>query len=326
MQRLILAGAFALAATTLAAQPNPFKVPKGAIKAASISYTMSGDATGTASVAFDGDRMVRKQSGTMKMMGKTTNTETWSLITPDSMYTADLGKKQGTVAPNVMPHFAKAYDELDGAGKKRLHQNLQDMGSMLAQSIGFAGMTAGEKTGTRTYAGQECEERTMGSFSVCTMTKAPITLHSKGTLICFNFEETATAVNIGAAPAEAFAVPAGIAWKADAHLQQPDSMARGYVMYLASQQLADSIAKAKSELAAAQAKSGGSTEMTPEQKASMQQACEVMKNFDLGKALADATGQMAKEVADAAKRAATDAAKEKATGKIKGLFGKPKIP
>jgi len=322
MRRLLLTATLAVAAVSLSAQPNPFKVQKSPIKSAAVTYALTGDATGTASMALDGDRMAHRQSGTMKMMGKTSTTETWSLVTPDSMYNADLAKKQGTVAPNPLPYFAQAYDDLDGAGKKRLHQNMQDMGSMLAQAFGFAGLKAGDKVGTKTYAGQECEERTMGNFSVCSMTKAPIALHTQFSLMCFAFEETATEVKLGTSPADAFTVPAGITWKPDPHLQKPDSMAKGYVLYLASQQLADSIAKAKAELHAAEAKAGGKPpERTPEQKAGMQQACDAIKSFDLGKVMADATSQMAKEFADAAKRAA----KEKATGKIKGLF-KPKIP
>lgn len=326
MRRLLLTAALAVAASSLAAQPNPFKVQKSSIKSALVTYALTGDVTGTASVALDGDRMAHRQTGTTKMMGKTSTTDTWSLVTPDSMFNADLAKKQGTVSPNPLPYFAQAYEDLDGDGKKRFHQNMQDMGSMLGQAFGFAGLKAGAKMGTKTYAGQECEERTMGSFSVCTMAKAPITLHSKGSLVCFTFEETATEVKLGTPPADAFTVPAGITWKPDPHLQKPDSMAKGYILYLASQQLADSLAKAKAQLQAAQAQVGGKPpELTPEQKAGMQQACDAIKTFDLGKVMADATGQMAKELIDAAKKAAMDAAKQKAKSGIKGLF-KPKIP
>jgi hypothetical protein len=58
----------------------------------------------------------------------------------------------------------------------------------------------------------------------------------------------------------------------------------------------------------------------------MQQACETLKNMDVGKMIADASNQMLKGMADAAKRAATDAAKNAAENKVKGMFKKPKIP
>ena len=331
MHRLLLPAALLVAAAPLAAQPNPFKVSKSGIKGAQVTYTLSGDITGTAMVASDGDRMVHRQTGTMKMMGKTSTTDSWTLITPDSTYTADLTKKQGTVMPNLLPAMAQAYDDLDGAAKKRLHENMQDMGSMLSRMFNLSGVNAGEKLGSKTYAGQQCEERKFGPILVCTMNKAPITLHTQMGLACFNFEETATEVKLAAPPADAFTAPAGLTWKADTHIQKPDSMARGFVLYLSSQQLADSLAKAKAQLQAAQTQassgaSGKPSEMTPEEKAQMQQACEMIKNFDMGKAIADATNSMMKEIAEAAKRQAVESAKEAATSKIKGLFKKPKIP
>jgi len=323
MSRVALVAALAIAAVPLSAQANPFKVAKPGLKTLAVTYSLTGDIAGTATVAMDGDRMVRRQTSTMKMMGKTSSSDSWTLVTPDSSYMADLTKKQGTVMPNMLPIMARAYDGLDGDAKKRMHQNMQDMSSMLSRAFGLSSINSGEKIGTKTYAGQECEEKKFGSFSVCTMTKAPVMLHSQGSLVCMNFEETATAVSLGAPPADAFTPPAGITFTPDPHLQQPDSMARAFVGYLSSQQLSDSLAKAKQELAAAQAKSGGDpAKMTPEQQASFQQACDAMKNFDMGTVMAGAGDAMKKAMADAAKNAAKDAA----SSKLKGLFHKPKIP
>jgi hypothetical protein len=329
MHRLLVSAVLAAVAIPVSAQPNPFKQSKPGIKAVQVSYTLSGDLTGTALLASDGERTIHKQNGTMKMMGKSTTTDTWSLTTPDSTYSADLTKKQGLVMPNMLGKMAEAYDDLDGSGKKRLHQNVQDMGAMLSRMFNLSGINAGEKLSTKTYAGQECEERKFGPMTVCTMNKAPIMLHSQMSLMCFNLEETATEVKLASPPGDLFAPPAGVVWKQDANLQKPDSVAKGFVLYMASQQLADSLAKAKAELAAAQAKAGDSgkpPELTPEQQAGMQQACEKLKNFDMGKALADAGNQAMKEIAEAAKRQAIESAKEATTSKIKGLFKKPKIP
>lgn len=329
MRHLVLTAVLSAIALPAAAQQNPFKLPKARIGSAAVTYSLTGDNAGSATLAFDGDRMARRQTSTMKMMGKTTNTAEWTLTTPDSTWRANLTKKTGTVAPNLLPFMAKAYDDLNGAGKKRLHQNMEDMASMLSQGFGLANINSGEKLGTRSYAGQECQEKKFGSFTVCTMTKAPIMLHTQGSLICFNFEETATEVRLGSAPGDAFAPPPGITFQPDRHLEHPDSMAKGFVGYLASQQLADSIAKGKAELAAAKAKqeqAGQPTKLTPEQEAQMQKGCEMLKNFDLGKAISDATDQLMKEMADAAKRAAVDAAKNAATSKINGFFKKIRIP
>jgi len=315
-----------------AAQPNPFKLPKSGVKGGIVvSYALTGDLSGTAFVASDGERLVHRQTGTLKLMGKASSNDNWVLTTPDSTYRVDLSKKQGTVAPNLLPSLATAYDELDGAAKKRLHQNMEDMGAMLSRAFYLAGLNGGEKLSSKSYAGQECEERQFGPMRICTMNKAPILLHSQLSLVCMNFEETATEVKLGAPPADAFTPPAGVSWTADSHLQKPDSMARGFVLYLSSQQLADSIAKAKQEVQAAEGQAHVAAgqqppKPTPEQQAQMQQACEMLKNFDVGKVMAQATNQMAKEMADAAKRAAVDAAKNAGTNKLKGLFKKPKIP
>ncbi len=101
--------------------------------------------------------------------------------------------------------------------------------------------------------------------------------------------------------------------------------------YLASQQLTDSLAKAKAELQAAPAqnpgqKPGEMPKMTPEQEASMQKACDTMKNFDVGKVIADAANDAMKQMAAQAKQAAIDAGKNAVTQKIQGVFKKPKIP
>ena len=329
MRHFILLAGLGLASVPAAAQQNPFKPQKAGIKNAQVTYTMSGDMSGSSMLAVDGDRSARRATSTTKMMGKTSTSDTWTLTTPDSIYTADLTKKKGVVAPNLVPFMAKAYDDLDGTSKKRLHQNMQDMASVMSKAFGLSSLNSGEKTGTKTYAGQECEEKKFGGFEICTMTKAPIMLHTKASIICINYEETATDVKLGSVSADAFAAPAEVVFTPAANMAKADSTAIGFVNYMASQQLADSLAKAKADMEAAQAQPGSGGEpakLTPEQQASMQKACETMKNLDVGKMIADASNQWMKSVADAAKNAAVDAAKNAAADKVKGIFKKPKIP
>lgn len=324
MRRLWLSALAAVVTLPLAAQKNPFKPTRLGIPGAQVTYSLTGDIAGTATLALDPGRMARRQTSTMKMMGKTVATDTWILTTEDSSYNVDMTKKEGTVGPNILPHLAQAYDNLDGDGKRRFHENAKDMASILARGFGANTVSdLGEKTGKKTYAGQECEERQLGSFSVCAMNKAPIALHAQGKLLCLAFEETATAVDVSAPGGDAFARPAGITWTPNKYLQNADSMATGYVLYLSSQQLSDSLAKAKAQLA--EAPSAAGSQPTAEQQAAMQQTCDMIKNLDIGKAIADATANMGKEIANALKRAAVDAAKNAATSKIRGLF-KPRIP
>jgi len=332
MTRLALAAALALVASPLLAQDNPFKLPKNKVNAVDVTYAYSGDMQGTAERAISKDRVATHETTTSKFFGKTTNTDRWSLVTPDSAYTVDLTRKTGIRRPNMMPYMEKAYDDLDGASKQRLHQNMHDMAQMLAQAFGTQALAGGEKTQgeTKTYAGEKCVERSFASFSVCSMQDAPaIPLHMQGDILCVNFEETATAVKRSEPPAAAFAPPPGITFQDDTNLAvKPDSMARGFVNYLASQQLADSIAKAKAEMAK-QAPAGDTSsgekprELTPEEKEQQRAACEKLKNFDLGKAMADAGKSVVNEAVNEAVQEKKAEARNDAKQKIKGLLKKP---
>ena len=308
------------------AQPNPFKLPKNTVKA-QITYQLGGDQKGTAETAIDGDRFMAKSTGTMKMMGKEQKSSTWTLMTADSMYSVDLDKKEGFVAPNLMGLYAKAYDGLDGAGKKRFHSNMQDMGAMMSKVFDVNSFSSmGEKLGDETIAGEACENRKFGMFEICAMKKAPrLALRSRGDLLCFRMEQTATSVSLGAPPASAWEPPGGVKYKPMLGPQNPDSAAQAMVSYLASQQLADSIAAAKAELEKAKAEAaakGQPTEMTAEQKEQAKQACEFIKNVDVSSVMANIATAMKQALVNAA----GDAAKNAATSKIKGLFKKPKIP
>ncbi len=333
MKRLALVAALAVAAAPLLAQDNPFKPPKSKVSAIEINYAYAGDMQGTAERAISKDKVVSHEVTTSKFFGKTTNTDSWNMSTPEWSYTADLTKKSGVKRPNVLPYMEKAYDDLDGTSKKRLHQNMQDMAQMISRAFGSQTLWSGDKTGaTMTYAGEKCEERTFGGFSVCSMQAAPsIPLHVKGSLFCVDFEETATAVKKGEPPASSFEPPPGVTFQQDTNMANPDSLARGFVNYLASQQLADSIAKAKAEMAKQPTASDTSTtsgtgeqkELTPEEKAQQREACEALKNFDLGKTMANAGKSLVNEAVNEAVQEKKAEARNDAKNKIKGLLKKP---
>ena len=331
MKRLALGAVLGLLASSAAAQQNPFKLPKNNTPVA-VEYSYTGDMQGTGQRAISHDRVMQLQTTTGKFFGKKSTMDSWTLSTPDSSYSADLTKKTGVAGPNVLPHMAKAYDDLDGASKQRLHQNMQEMVQMISRAFGTQAMWSDEKVATKTYAGEKCDERTFGSFSICSMQSAPaVPLHVSGSLMCVDYEETATAVKKGDPPASDFAPPAGITFRTDTNLANPDSMARGFVKYLASQELADSIAKAKSEMAKQSNASNASTtnapprELTPEEREQQRKACEALKNFDLGKAMSDATKQVFSEAVHEAVQEKKAEAKEDAKQKIKGLFKKPHL-
>ncbi|HEX3274929.1 MAG TPA: hypothetical protein VHR43_08755 [Gemmatimonadales bacterium] len=338
MKRLAVVAALALVASPLMAgslvgQSNPFKLPKNKINNIEVSYAYAGDMQGTASRAISKDRIVSREQTTSKFFGKTTTTDSWHLFTPEATYSADLVKKTGVKQPNMLPYMEKAYDNLDGTSKQRLHQNMKDMAQMISQAFGTQALSAAEKGEIKTYAGEKCEEHSFGGFSVCSMQDAPaVPLHMQGNLLCVNFEQTATSVKKAEPPASDFEPPAGITFAEDTNLASPDSMARGFVSYLASQQLADSIAKAKAEMAKQQQQSQASAtdaggekprELTPEEKEQQRQACEALKNFDLGKTMANAGKSVVNEAVNEAVQEKKAEVRNDAKNKIKGLIKKP---
>lgn len=328
--RITAAAPFVLALVfvqPLAAQQNPFKVPHSR-QSIQVDYAFAGNMQGTGQRIVSGDRILSHQTTTGKFFGKTSTQDTWSLMTPDSMYNADLVKKTGTRGPNMLPAMARAYDGLDGAAKQRLHQNMQDMAQMISRAFGAGTVLTGEKGETKTYAGEKCEERTFGSFSICNMEGTAVPLHVSGSLLCVDFEQTATAVRRSAPPASAFDPPAGVTFT-DAVMYNADSLARGYVTYLSSQELADSLAKARAQLAASPqgASAGGSAaaprQPTPEERAQQRQACEALKNFDLGKEMSAATHRVVDDAVKEALKEKQNQVESGAKDKIKGFIRRP---
>jgi hypothetical protein len=287
------------------AQQNPFQLALKNLPATTVDYTMGGDMTGTGRATSGGDRMASTQTVTGKFFGKSSTSTTWSLTDPEVIWSADLTKKSGTKTVNPLPMMAKAYDELDASGRARFHDNMRSMMQFVTRALPGIPLE-GQKKGTRTIAGESCEVTTMGSFTFCTMPQLPVTLYSSGSMLCVNFEQTATAVT-RSTDAALMEPPAGIKWSEELDRPRADSAARAWVQQLASKELADSLAKARADYEAAT--EGGEPQMTPEQQKEM---CEALKNFNLGKAMKNAFGNAFK-----------DAAKESLKGGLRGLIRRP---
>lgn len=292
------------AALPAAAQTNPFKFPLRALPAYTVEYRYSGDMTGTGRATSGGDRMASTQTVTAKFFGKSSTTSSWSLTDPEVIWNADLDKKKGTKMVNPLPSMAKAYDELDGAGKARFQENIQSMSAFVTRALPGTPFE-GKTTGTKTIAGESCTVNQFGTFTFCTMDKAPVALYSAGSLLCVDFEQTATSVT-RSTDATLFEPPAGIKWTEELDRARADSSARAWIQQLASKELADSLAAAKAKAKEAGAQEG---QMTPEQQ---KQMCDALKNFDLGKAMSNAF-----------KNAMADAGKNALKSGLRGLIKRP---
>jgi hypothetical protein len=294
----------------LAAQVNPFKPGGGAVHSAVIAYTLSGSLSGTEELALDGDRMVRRGSTSMRVFGRTVTSESVVLSTHDSVYSVDLTKKTGFVLPNYGPYLADEYDRLSGKQKKQLQQNLELAAQTMGQAFGMGNIAqANQAVGQETVAGQTCDLRKFGDWSVCALAADPrITLKASGEIMCMEMNTVASSATINqGVPADEFALPAGVSWSPrDTSLSRdPKATAKEMLQMLSSEELRDSLLAAQKKMTAAE-DSAGVREMTPEER---EQSCAQLReayHVDLGAAFMHALGNMAES---AAKTAAENALK-----------------
>ena len=319
----LLAGVVCLAAP--ASAQNPFKI-KTASKPVSVTSAVTGSMTGTAQYAATKDKFMRHSTTTGKFFGKTTTTESWSLYTPEMIYTADLTEKTGHKTPNMFPVMAREYDKLSGAEKERLVQNMKDMSQLFAQAFGASGFAGEDKGTTATYAGETCVEHSYGAFSSCVLKDAPqIPLHESGSMFCVDYEQTATAVTWGNPSAGALDLPAGITFVEDSAVTaQSDSMARTMVRYLASQELSDSLAAAKAKAQEQHASAGSDQSSEPAQGMSKED-CEKLRDLDFGTMLANSFNSVVTEAVNEAMKEKEAEMKNNAKNKIKSVIKKPKL-
>ena len=140
--------------------------------------------------------------------------------------------------------------------------------------------------------------------------------------LCVNFEETATKVSRASDPT-LFEPPAGIKWTENLDRARADSAARAMVGQLSSQAMADSLAKAKAELAKASAQTNNGAaapEMTAEQK---KQMCDAIKNFSLSTAMNNAMKSALNDLKNEAIKGAAEGAANKVRRGLGGLIRRP---
>ncbi len=314
MSRIMLSAtllAAAVAVRPAGAQGNPFQARYDALPAITVTYSYTGDMSGSGKTTADNRRLASWTAVSGKFFGKSSNDTTWSLSTPDTIWNADLDKKTGTVSVNPLPAMHQAYDNLDGDSKTRFHANVAAMAQFVTQALKGIPL-GGQPKEMKTIAGESCELTSLGMFSFCTMKTAPIVLYSSGSILCVHYEETATTVT-HTADASLFQVPDHIKWSQLLDKARADSMAGAWVKYLASKELSDSIAKARQEY---EKKAAGNDQaqatptpgdtaqqISPEDQKKM---CDALKNYSLSTALNDAWKSFLKESAQNAGRAAAD--------------------
>jgi hypothetical protein len=239
----------------LAAQQNPFRPSAGSVKSALVQYALTGDENGTEELASTADRRAIRTNGTTRVFGKDIKVNRLEIDTRDSSYRVDLDKKEGYRTASGTTVMALEYDKLSEGEKARFQANMRELASVFAQAFGPGAIgAAGDVKGRETVAGQTCELRQMGTFTVCTPPGAPdIPLRVQGEVFCLRINKVATtAVFNGTVPPDRFALPADVKWKGGEREAMSEDDARKFIHYMASQEVADSLAKARVQLQAAQ--------------------------------------------------------------------------
>jgi hypothetical protein len=283
-----LAGLASLAtlASTVAAPQNPFRPSSGSVKSALVQYALTGDENGSEELVFTADRRATRTNSTTRVFGRDTKANRLEIDTRDSSYRVDLDKKEGyrTASPTAV--MADEYDKLSASEKERFQSNMRELASVFTQAFG-AGSLSGvaEVRGREMVAGQACEVHQLGNFTVCTLLGAPeVPLRLQGELFCLRVNKVASTATLNAAvPPERFALPADIKWKSADHDAMSAADARRFVRQMASQEVSDSLAKAREQVKAAQdsararAQAGGTQPSDSLSAAQREQMCKTMR-------------------------------------------------
>ena len=221
------------------------------------------------------------------------------------IWNADLDKKKGTKMVNPLPSMAKAYDELDGAGKARFQENIQSMAAFVTRALPGTPFE-GKTTGTKTIAGESCDREAVRRLHLLHHGQGAGRALQRGVDVLRQLRadrhQRVALHRCNAASSR----PRASSGPRTSTGPRADSSARAWIQQLASKELADSLAAAKAKAKEAGA---GEGEMTPEQQ---KQMCDALKNFDLGKAMSNAF-----------KNAMADAGKNALKSGLRGLIKRP---
>lgn len=201
----------------LAGNNNPWerKLP---FEKATIQYTLSGTEKGTETMYIRdyGKDTASYHKGVNTMMGRTIQTDTIHITTPDWVYTFDLLKKTGKKSVNPQKYIIEEYNKLSSADKDKVMKNAREMGT----NIGMQGKL---EMNAEKILGYDCDRVTVMGSTIYSIHEAGIPLKIDTAIMGISMQKVATEVNKGFADAKYFEFPAGITPQPD---PEGDAMAR----------------------------------------------------------------------------------------------------
>ena len=202
---LLLLTLFAVA-PALAGEDSPWQM-KLPFQNATIAYTIAGSENGTESLYIReyGKQRARKHEGTTSMFGISNKTVSLEITDPDWHYIFDLVAKTGTKSTNPTKFFNEEYSKLSAAEKQNVKKNAEQLGMSMARD--FQGETVPKAT---KILGYDCDRTTIMGMTVNVIHQTDVPLLTEMNLMGMRTTITATAIDTGAPPASAFALPADI--------------------------------------------------------------------------------------------------------------------
>ena len=203
----------------VAAENNPWerKLP---FEKATIQYTLSGTENGTEALYIRdyGKESATYHKGVNTMMGRTIQSDTIRILTPDWMYTFDLVKKTGQKSVNPQKYMIEEYNKLSSAEKDQVMKNAKEMGLSMTSGMGGKLEMNAEK-----ILGYDCDRATVMGSTVFSIHETGIPLRIDTAIGGISMHKTATEVKKGSVDARYFELPAGITPQVD---PDGDAMAR----------------------------------------------------------------------------------------------------
>ena len=203
----------------VAAENNPWerKLP---FEKATIQYTLSGTENGTEALYIRdyGKESATYHKGVNTMMGRTIQSDTIRILTPDWMYTFDLVKKTGQKSVNPQKYMIEEYNKLSSAEKDQVMKNAKEMGLSMTSGMGGKLEMNAEK-----ILGYDCDRATVMGSTVYSIHETGIPLKIDTAMMGISMQKVATEVKKGSADPKYFDLPAGLTPQVD---PEGDAMAR----------------------------------------------------------------------------------------------------
>jgi len=258
--------------SVMAGDKSPWEL-KLPFEHATINYTISGVENGTevTYIRDSGKEVASYHTTKTSIMGMTIVNETVDITTPDWKYSFDITNGSGTKSVNPEKYMIAEYNKLSKAEKKQVHNNVEKMGSSVAEGFGGNVQQNAEK-----ILGYSCDRADMMGTVAYSIHGTDIPLRVESNMMGMSMKIDAISVKEGKVAAKFFQLPAGIEPRLD---PQSDAIAQNLATETI-RMLKDPEGAKELRMEAVQERMNAEKgQMTPEQQQQMEQAMQMMQGL-----------------------------------------------